>query len=128
LMEAFATLGVALPDTMEATLVRYDHPAVAKLLEYRGHEKTLSAFGENVLSLINPKTGRIHPDFNQYGADTGRFSCLAGETLVSVVGGLKRMDTMQAGDSVLTSYGPKKVLKAWCNGVLPALRVTLSDG
>jgi DNA polymerase-1 len=75
LTEAFATLGVMLPDTMEATLVRYDHPAVAKLLEYRGHEKTLSAFGENVLSLINPKTGRIHPDFNQYGADTGRFSC-----------------------------------------------------
>ena len=75
LIDAFATLGVLLPDTMEATLVKYDHPAVAKLLEYRGHEKTLSAFGENVLSLINPKTGRIHPDFNQYGADTGRFSC-----------------------------------------------------
>jgi DNA polymerase I-like protein with 3'-5' exonuclease and polymerase domains/intein/homing endonuclease len=128
LMEAFATLGVDLPDTMEATLVKFNHPAVAKLLEYRGHEKTLSAFGENVLSLINPKTGRIHPDFNQYGADTGRFSCLTGETLVSVVGGLKRLDAIQAGDIVLTSYGPKKVLNAWCNGVRPVLRVRLSDG
>jgi DNA polymerase-1 len=75
LMEAFATLGVDLPDTMEASLVKFDHPAVAKLLEYRQHEKTLSAFGENVLGLINPKTGRIHPSFQQYGADTGRFSC-----------------------------------------------------
>jgi len=75
LIEALAKLGVALPDTMEATLTKYSHPAVSKLLEYRGHEKTLSAFGENVLSLINPKTRRIHPDFNQYGADTGRFSC-----------------------------------------------------
>ncbi|MEO5951230.1 MAG: DNA polymerase, partial [Chloroflexia bacterium] len=75
LMEAFATLGVHLPDTMEASLVKFDHPAVAKLLEYRQHEKTLSAFGENVLALINPKTGRIHPSFQQYGADTGRFSC-----------------------------------------------------
>jgi DNA polymerase I-like protein with 3'-5' exonuclease and polymerase domains/intein/homing endonuclease len=75
LIEAFGKLGVDLPDTMEATLVRFDHAAVKKLLEYRGHEKTLSAFGENVLSLINPKTGRIHPDFNQHGADTGRFSC-----------------------------------------------------
>lgn len=75
LMEAFAKLGVNLPDTMEATLSKFDHPAVAKLLEYRGHEKTLSAFGENVLGLINPRTGRVHPDFNQYGADTGRFSC-----------------------------------------------------
>lgn len=75
LMEAFATLGVNLPDTMEASLLKFDHPAVAKLLEYRQHEKTLSAFGENVLGLINPKTGRIHPSFQQYGADTGRFSC-----------------------------------------------------
>jgi DNA polymerase I-like protein with 3'-5' exonuclease and polymerase domains len=75
LIEALAKLGVMLPDTMEATLTKYSHPAVSKLLEYRGHEKTLSAFGENVLSLINPKTRRIHPDFNQYGADTGRFSC-----------------------------------------------------
>lgn len=75
LMEAFATLGVHLPDTMEASLLKFDHPAVAKLLEYRQHEKTLSAFGENVLGLINPKTGRIHPSFQQYGADTGRFSC-----------------------------------------------------
>ena len=75
LLEAFNHLGVIMPDTMEATLVKYDHPVVAKLLEYRSHEKTLSAFGENVLSLINPLTGRIHPDFNQYGADTGRFSC-----------------------------------------------------
>lgn len=75
LIDAFSKLGVELPDTMESTLVKYGHPAVAKLLEYRGYEKTLSAFGENVLSLINPKTGRVHPDFNQYGADTGRFSC-----------------------------------------------------
>ena len=75
LVEALFRLGVNVPDTMEATLVKYDHPVIKKLLEYRSHEKTLSAFGESVLGLINPKTGRIHPDFNQYGADTGRFSC-----------------------------------------------------
>jgi DNA polymerase I-like protein with 3'-5' exonuclease and polymerase domains/intein/homing endonuclease len=75
LMEVFSKLGVDLPDTSEATLSKFNHPAVAKLLEYRSHEKTLSAFGENVLGLINPRTGRIHPDFNQHGADTGRFSC-----------------------------------------------------
>jgi DNA polymerase I-like protein with 3'-5' exonuclease and polymerase domains len=75
LVEALSRLGVDVPDTMESTLVKYDHPAIKKLLDYRAHEKTLSAFGENVLGLINPKTNRIHPDFNQYGADTGRFSC-----------------------------------------------------
>src|SRR5439155_5217340 len=46
LIDVFSKLGVDVPDTMESTLVRYDHPAIKKLLEYRGHEKTLSAFGE----------------------------------------------------------------------------------
>jgi DNA polymerase I-like protein with 3'-5' exonuclease and polymerase domains len=77
LMEVFRRLGVELEDTSEATLTKVQaaHPAVAKLLEYRTHEKTLSAFGEHILGLINPATNRIHPDFQQYGADTGRFSC-----------------------------------------------------
>ncbi|MGA7733800.1 MAG: DNA polymerase, partial [Chloroflexia bacterium] len=128
LLEAFVTLGVNLPDTMEATLVKFDHPAVAKLLEYRSHEKTLSAFGENVLGLINPKTGRIHPDFNQYGADTGRFSCIAGDTLISTTKGLRRIDEIKATDYVQTSFGPREALASWCNGVRPLMKVTLSDG
>ena len=66
LIEAFAKLGVDVPDTMESTLVKFNHPAVQKLLEYRGHEETLSAFGENVLSLKNTKTGRIHPDHVEF--------------------------------------------------------------
>ena len=75
MVETFRNMGIELPDTMEATLVKFDHPAIKKLLEYRSFEKTLSAFGEKFLELINPATGRIHPDFNQLGADTGRFSC-----------------------------------------------------
>lgn len=75
LVETFRNMGIELPDTMEATLSKYDHPAIKKLIEYRGFEKTISAFGEKFLELIHPKTGRIHPDFNQLGADTGRFSC-----------------------------------------------------
>lgn len=75
----FKLLGIDLPDTAEATLNRvaaeFKHPAAKKLLEYRGLEKTLGSFGESLLALIHNKTGRIHPDFQQYGADTGRFSC-----------------------------------------------------
>jgi len=48
---------------------------VAKVLEYRGVAKSLSCFGENMLEVIGPKTGRIHADFRQIGAPTGRFSC-----------------------------------------------------
>lgn len=76
IIETFGRLGVELSDTSEATLTKAgDHPAIKKLLEYRSHEKTLSAFGEHLLAMINAQTGRLHPNFQQYGADTGRFSC-----------------------------------------------------
>ena len=75
IMEAFRMVGIDLPSTGEAILKRTDHPIAKMLLEYRSHEKLLSAFGENLLSKISPKTGRIHPDYMQIGADTGRFAC-----------------------------------------------------
>ncbi len=75
LMEAFRKLGVDVENTTEATLLQHDHPAIKKLLEYRSYEKILSTYGESMLALINPVTGRIHPDFNQLGAEaTGRMS------------------------------------------------------
>lgn len=64
-----------LPSTGDGILELCDNPTVKILREYRGYEKLVSAFGENLLSKINPITKRIHPDFNQLGAATGRFSC-----------------------------------------------------
>jgi len=75
IMEAFRRVGLDLPSTGEEILARYDHPLAKLLLEYRESEKIISAFGENLLEKINPKTGRIHPDYMQIGADTGRFAC-----------------------------------------------------
>jgi DNA polymerase-1 len=75
ILEAFRKVGIDLPSTGEAILRRTDHPLAKMILEYRSHEKILSAFGENLLSKINSKTGRIHPDYMQIGADTGRFAC-----------------------------------------------------
>jgi len=64
-----------LPSTGDGILELCDNPTVKILREYRGYEKLVSAFGENLLSKINPVTKRIHPEFNQLGAATGRFSC-----------------------------------------------------
>ncbi len=75
ILEAFRKVGLDLPSTGEAVLRRTDHPLARMLLEYRSYEKLISAFGENLLAKINPKTGRIHPDYMQIGADTGRFAC-----------------------------------------------------
>ena len=76
LMELFNDkLGLSLPSTGVGVLQKTNHPVAQMLLEYRGFEKLLSAFGETLLSKINKHTGRMHPDFFQLGAATGRFSC-----------------------------------------------------
>lgn len=74
-IDAFKKLGLDIPSTGEAILATLDHPVAKLLLQYRENEKLLTAFGENLLDKIHKKTGRIHPDFMQIGADTGRFAC-----------------------------------------------------
>ncbi len=76
--DALKNLGVPVPETTRGWQLQplaAEYPVVGKLLEYRGVAKSLSSFGENILEFINPKTGRIHADFRQIGAPTGRFSC-----------------------------------------------------
>jgi DNA polymerase-1 len=51
------------------------YPVVAKLHEYRTMQKALTSYGQNMIEFINPKTGRLHADFRQIGAPTGRFAC-----------------------------------------------------
>lgn len=76
LMELFNDkLGLELPSTGVSFLQKAHHPVAQLLLEYRGYEKLLSSFGENLISKINKKTKRLHPDFFQLGTATGRFSC-----------------------------------------------------
>lgn len=74
-MEAFKKLGIDLPSTGEEVLRKINHPVARLMLSYREIEKLISAFGESFLEKVNPKTGRVHPDFMQIGADTGRFAC-----------------------------------------------------
>ncbi len=76
--DALVNLGVPVPATTRGWQLQplaVEYPVVAKLLEYRGVAKSLTSFGENILEYIEPKTGRIHADFRQIGAPTGRFSC-----------------------------------------------------
>lgn len=77
LLEALGNMGIHLEDTSEATLMhnKNQHPVIAKILEYRGMQKAISSYGKNILAYINTKTNRIHADFHQLGAGTGRFSC-----------------------------------------------------
>ena len=76
--DALKNLGVPVPATTRGWQLQplaAEYPVVAKLLEYRGVAKSLTSFGENILDFIKPETRRIHADFRQIGAPTGRFSC-----------------------------------------------------
>ncbi len=50
------------------------HPIVEKILDYRGLRKLLSTYVDNLPTLVNPHTGRIHTSFNQTITATGRLS------------------------------------------------------
>jgi DNA polymerase I-like protein with 3'-5' exonuclease and polymerase domains/intein/homing endonuclease len=75
--DALVNLGVPVPASTRGWQLEplaLEYPVIAKLLEYRGVAKSISSFGENILEFIKPQTGRIHSDFRQIGAPTGRFS------------------------------------------------------
>jgi DNA polymerase-1 len=50
-----------------------EYPVVGQILQYRTLQKTLK-FGETLLEAISLRTGRIHSNFHQIGAPTGRMS------------------------------------------------------
>lgn len=60
--------------TGEEILSKIDNPIAKAILEYREVAKLLSTYIDKLPECVNPKDGRIHCSFNQYGADTGRFS------------------------------------------------------
>ena len=78
LTQALNRLGIPVPDStrnwkMQPLAAQY--PIIATLLEYRTVQKALTSYGENMIELINPVTRRLHADFRQIGAPTGRFAC-----------------------------------------------------
>jgi len=78
LTKALNRLGVPVPDStrnwkLQPLAARY--PVIATLLEYRTVQKALTSYGTNMIDMINPVTNRLHADFRQIGAPTGRFAC-----------------------------------------------------
>jgi DNA polymerase I-like protein with 3'-5' exonuclease and polymerase domains len=76
--EALTQMGIPLPDSTRNWKLQplaAEYPVVAKLLDYRTVQKALTSYGQNMIELINPVTGRLHADFRQIGAPTGRFAC-----------------------------------------------------
>ena len=60
--------------TGEEILSKMDIPLASALLEYRAVGKLIGTYIDKLPKCVNPNDKRIHCKFNQYGADTGRFS------------------------------------------------------
>jgi len=60
-------------ETLESLIKK--SPIIEPLLEYRHMEKLRSTYADALQEEINPFTGRIHCNFNQFMTATGRLSC-----------------------------------------------------
>src|ERR1044071_5955711 len=78
LTQALNRLGIPVPDSTRNWKLQplaAQYTVIGTLLEYRTVQKALTSYGENMIELINPVTKRLHADFRQIGAPTGRFAC-----------------------------------------------------
>ncbi|NJL39429.1 MAG: hypothetical protein HC899_23785 [Leptolyngbyaceae cyanobacterium SM1_4_3] len=76
-LEALQQMGVPVKNTSKLSLIPLaeEHPPVRALLDYRKAAKSVQAFGSSLPKHVHPITGRLHPDYQQMGAATGRMSC-----------------------------------------------------
>ncbi|HET9525997.1 MAG TPA: DNA polymerase, partial [Pyrinomonadaceae bacterium] len=78
LTKALNRLGIPVPDSTRNWKLQplaAEYPVIGTLLEYRTVQKALTSYGTNMIDMINPVTRRLHADFRQIGAPTGRFAC-----------------------------------------------------
>jgi DNA polymerase-1 len=63
-------------DARALEYLRGEHKIIDVILDYRQATKLKSTYADSLPNLINPKTGRVHTDFNQVVAATGRLSSM----------------------------------------------------
>lgn len=61
-------------DVEKLTELAVDNEIVSDILNFRKYSKLKSTYVDSLPLLINPKTGRVHSNFNQARAATGRLS------------------------------------------------------
>lgn len=76
MLEALRKKGFKINSTSEVDLSKYGtDPIIKAVLKHREASKMLSTFVDVLPTRRHETTGRIHADFNQFGAKSGRFTC-----------------------------------------------------
>lgn len=68
------TTGQYVTDEDKLIEMSEEHEVVAKILEYRKFSKLKSTYVDALPLMVNPKSGRVHSNFNQARAATGRLA------------------------------------------------------
>lgn len=74
LLEALNRLEINVKSTSVEEISKFNGPVIEALKDYKEAQKLLSTYAEKIQGYINPVTGRVHSNFNQYGAKSGRFT------------------------------------------------------
>lgn len=76
-LELLKERGLELPDLRRETIAEHldRDPLLPLLLEHSELIGRTTTFGERFLDRVHPRTGRLHGDFHQLGADSGRIAC-----------------------------------------------------
>ena len=109
LLTAFQALGIPTVKTGKDVLKQLedDYPAVKLLTDWRQEEKFVTSFGDSLLQFVDHDTRRIHPEYVQIGASTGRMACSRPnwQQVPSKGDGkrLRALVTAEPGNSILTA-------------------------
>lgn len=99
------------------------------VIELKACEKCLNDFIDKLYLTAMEYGGKIHGNFKLNGAKrTGRLSCIAEDTLITVVGGYKKIQDIKAGDLVYCYDNDGKlridvVERLIDNGIQPCVEV-----
>lgn len=101
--------GITVENTNETTLQNYNprHEIIDRVIQFRGYDKRVKAYGPNYIERIHPVTGRIHPDINQVGTVTGRMSSNLHQIPVKPEDGVPEHLTKSYRNSFIASPGYK---------------------
>ena len=100
-----------------------DHPICKAILEYRALDKLVGTYIDKLPNCVEPTDNRIHCNFKQYGADTGRFSSNNPnlQNLPSKNHDIRKSFIADKSEQVVRDDNNKFVVNKWCE-------VSTSDG
>ena len=83
-----------------------NHPICKAILDYRAFEKLVGTYIDKLPNCVDPKDHRIHCEFNQYGADTGRFSSKDPnlQNIPSHNKDIRKMFVARSDESIITEH------------------------